>query len=64
MDFETWMRKVDGVVVGKIGLSYGDMPDLVFVRDLYEDGYSPEQCADVLFDEWVLDGCVPAELIQ
>ena len=42
--FETWMRRVNAVVVSKTGCSVHDMPDCCF-RDWYDDGMGPVAAA-------------------
>jgi hypothetical protein len=39
------------------------MPDLVMVRDLYDDGVSPEECAEELLETWVSEGDLPEDLL-
>ena len=47
MDFETWMRRVDGVIGGLCGLTHRDIADKRW-RDAYEDGSSPQEACDDL----------------
>ena len=62
MTFAQWWKQVNALVEAQIGMSADCMPDLVFVRDLFEDGCTPEDCRDELFDTWVVEGELPAEL--
>ncbi len=38
--FDEWMKKLDDLVEGRLGLSIHDLPDMNF-RDAYDDGKSP-----------------------
>jgi hypothetical protein len=43
--FDEWMASVDEVLVRKVGVSSADLPDMCY-RDLYDEGYSPEETAE------------------
>ena len=60
--FAQWWKRVNALVAEKIGMDADCMPDLIFVRDLYDAGLTPAQCRDDLFAAWVDDGCMPADL--
>ena len=64
MSFEKWWEAVNAIVEDTIGVSADCMPDLVFVRDLYDDELSPRDCADNLFDKWVSEGDLPADVFE
>ena len=44
--FQTWLRKCDAIVSGKVGLGLNDLPDANW-RDYFEDGLSPKDAADL-----------------
>jgi len=50
--FQTWLRKCDAVVLGKVGLGLHDLPDANW-RDYFDDGLSPAAAADCAYeDQW------------
>lgn len=57
--FREWMREVDGIIQATIGVSFHDMPDLVFVRDIYDSGAFPDEAAEEIMEDWRADGCLP-----
>lgn len=50
MTFQQWMRKVDGEIAKRCGLSSGDLADQCY-RDMYEDGLTPAEAADEVLEE-------------
>ena len=63
-EFKKWMAKVDAIIMAKIGVTSADMPDLVFIRDTYDDGATPEEGAEELLSVWVDEGEIPADLFD
>jgi len=63
MTFEAWWKKVNSLVSARIGMSADDMPDLVMVRDLFEDGATPEEVSEELLETWVEEGDLHEELL-
>jgi len=61
--FKAWWKQVNLIVSHKIGMDADDMPDLVMVRDLFDDGVDPEECAETLLETWVAEGDLPEELL-
>jgi len=50
--FQTWLRKCDAVVLGKVGFRLHDLPDANW-RDYFDDGLSPAAAADCAYeDQW------------
>lgn len=64
MNFQQWMKRVDQHVAAKIGLTTGDMPDLCFVHDWFDDGMSPQEAARELLETWAEEGDLPAEFLE
>ena len=58
--FQTWLRKCDAVVSGKVGLGLHDLPDANW-RDYFEDGLSPKDAADCAYDDQWCDE-MPSDL--
>ena len=50
MIFKAWLRQVDEFVNERIGCSLHDLEDYCW-RDLYDDGYAPEEAADEALEE-------------
>lgn len=44
-DFTAYRREVDAIIWARVGLSYDDLPDLVSLADLFEDGVSARSAA-------------------
>jgi hypothetical protein len=61
--FEGWWKEVNSLVEKRIGLQADDMPDLVMVRDLYDEGLTPDECAEELFETWSEEGDIPPEFL-
>lgn len=61
--FKQWWAEVNRHVANRIEVTADDMPDLVMVRDLYDDGVSPEECAEELLETWVSEGDLPEDLL-
>mgnify|MGYP003152431994 CR=1 FL=1 len=59
-------RKLDSILISKIGLSYNDLPDLVFLSDYTFDGMTAadikESAMDVI-DCLIDEGELPEEFI-
>jgi hypothetical protein len=49
------MAQLDALCVSAFGMSHGDMPDLTFVADLFEDGMSVEDVFGECCDNWAMD---------
>ena len=62
MNFAQWWKKVNAIVASRIGVSADDMPDLVFVRDLFDDGITPEEASEELLETWAEEGDLPEDL--
>ena len=58
--FQTWLRKCDTVVSGKVGLGLNDLPDANW-RDYFDDGLSPKDAADCAYDDQWCDE-MPSDL--
>ena len=58
--FQTWLRKCDAVISGKVGLGLNDLPDANW-RDYFEDGLSPKDAADCAYDDQWCDE-MPSDL--
>jgi hypothetical protein len=52
VSFEDWMARVDEALVGKVGVSSGDLPDFTY-RDLFDQGVTPEEAADAAIENAV-----------
>lgn len=63
MTFTQWWSQVNQIVENKIGVTADDMPDLVFIRDYFDYGDTPQEGAEVLFEAWVDDGCLPEDMV-
>jgi hypothetical protein len=50
MDFEQWMRKVDSVLLRRIGVTSGDCRDRLW-RDHFEDELTPEEAVECEFGD-------------
>jgi len=59
-------RKLDSILISKIGLSYTDLPDLVFLSDYTFDGMTAadinESAMDII-DCLIIEGELPGELL-
>lgn len=59
-------RKIDSILISKIGLSYNDLPDLVFLSDYTFDGMTAadinESAMDII-DCLIIEGELPGELL-
>ena len=59
-------RKLDSILISKVGLSYNDLPDLVFLSDYTFDGMTAadlqESAMDVI-DCLIDEGELPGELL-
>ncbi|MGH2568241.1 MAG: hypothetical protein ACRDGA_07875 [Bacteroidota bacterium] len=62
MTFEQWMDAIDNIFIAKVGVGFRDLPDLVFVRDLYEDELTPEDAAEYIAEVHADDGSLFAEV--
>lgn len=62
--FENWMKVVDSLISAKLGgMDSGDLPDIMFVRDFYDDGMTPTEAAETMLETWAEEGDIPFELI-
>lgn len=41
--FGDWLYRVSDLTLAKFGVTYEELPDLLFVRSAYNDGVSPEE---------------------
>ena len=57
--FEAWMRRVDQLVVSKVGVSVHDLADAPW-RDYYTDGMTPSEALETSA-EWT---DLPMELLE
>lgn len=48
--FDAWRAKVNQHVEAYFGIGLDDLPDLE-TYDLYDDGYTPSEAADLLIEE-------------
>lgn len=55
MNFNQWLKEVNKIVVSKIGTSIHDMPDLLFLKDYFEDEMTPQDMAEELFETWAAE---------
>ena len=44
-------------------MGWSDMPDLVMVRDLFDDGLSVDEVYEICVDEWAADNPFFAEVM-
>jgi hypothetical protein len=58
--FEKFMRRVDVVLVSKLGMGHGDLPDCAWY-DYFEDGLTPSQACESAYVD-MLNEDVPAAL--
>lgn len=49
--FEEWMKQVDRMCSSRLLVSVYDLPDRLY-RDMYDDGYSPEEVVADIQDEY------------
>ena len=49
------MTELDALCIGAFGMSHGDMPDLTFVADLFDDGLSVDEVFGVCCEDWAMD---------
>ncbi len=55
MDFKTFCRQLNAKCMSEFGLGWDEMPDLVMVRDLFDDGLSVDEVYEICADEWAAD---------
>ena len=55
MDFKTFCRQLNAMCMSEFGLSWDEMPDLVMVRDLFDDGLSVDEVYEICVEEWAND---------
>ena len=46
------LKALDRMCISHFGMSYGDMPDLTFVADLFEDGHDVGEVFEICCDDW------------
>lgn len=64
MTFNTWLKALD-IETGKVlGLSFHDLPDLTCIRDLYDEGFTPDEAFQVCAENWAMDSSAIAELLE
>lgn len=49
---DQWIARLDAIVQRKYGMSFHDMPDCFFWRDLYEDEISPKDALEACEVQW------------
>ena len=49
------MTELDALCIGAFGMSHGDMPDLTFVADLFDDGLSVDEVFEACCENWAND---------
>ena len=47
--FEHWMNRVDSILLRRVGVTSGDLPDTC-LHDWYDDGITPGQAAQLLIE--------------
>jgi len=52
MEFNVWMQRVDGVLMGLIMMGHDDIPDMCW-RDQYEDGATPQEAVSCLVGDTI-----------
>jgi hypothetical protein len=50
MTFEKWFAEVDSIVSSKCGIGVDDLPDMCYM-DSFEDGVTPSEMAEDVFEE-------------
>ena len=63
MDFQTFCRQLNAKCMSEFGMGWDDMPDLVMVRDLFDDGLSVDEVYEICADEWAADDPLFAEVM-
>lgn len=61
MDFKTFCARLDRKCISAFGMGWSDMPDLVMVRDLFDDGLSVDDVYEICVEEWAADDPLFAE---
>ena len=57
------MAGLDALCAGAFGMSHGDLPDLTFVADLFEEGLSVDEVFEVCCENWANDDPVFAAVM-
>lgn len=63
MDFKTFCARLNAKCISEFGMGWEDMPDLVFVRDLFDDGLSVDEVFEICVDAWADDDPMFAEVM-
>jgi len=63
MDFKTFCARLDRKCIQSFGMGWSDMPDLVMVRDLFDDGLSVDEVYEICVEEWAADDPLFAEVM-
>ena len=53
-EYKEWMRRVDIGVCALLGVTTQDLPDMLH-RDAFDDGYTPEEWANQIYEEMMND---------
>ena len=64
MTFNEWLKALDRETGKVLGVSFHDLPDLVPIRDLYDDGFTPEEGFRICAEEWAADSSLVAEILE
>jgi len=63
MDFKTFCRQLNAKCMSEFGMGWDDMPDLVMVHDLFDEGFSVDEVYEVCVDAWADDDPLFAEVM-
>ena len=63
ISFNTFCDNLDKKCIHSFGMAWSDMPDLVLVRDLFDDGLSVDEVYEICVDEWAADNPFFAEVM-
>ena len=63
ISFNTFCANLDKKCIQSFVMGWSDMPDLVLVRDLFDDGLSVEEVYEICVEEWANDDPLFAEVM-
>ena len=63
ISFNTFCANLDKKCIHSFGMAWSDMPDLVLVRDLFDDGLSVDEVYEICVEEWANDDPLFAEVM-
>ncbi len=63
MNFKTFCANLDKKCIHSFGMGWSDMPDLVMVRDLFDEGLSVNDVYEICVDAWAEDDPLFAEVM-